>query len=92
MKYTIGQEITVKSNKVKKTIIDCEQIEGINIYYMSDKTSYSEGQLSDLIYVELSEIAEISDLALIKLLDIENTAKRYYENIGKFLKNSKSTD
>jgi hypothetical protein len=92
MKYIIGQEITVKSNKVIKTIIDCERIEGINIYYMSDKTSYSEEELSDLLYVELSEISEISDFALFKLIDIENTVKRYSENMGKFLKNSKSTD
>ena len=53
MKYKIGDLVTViKTNEIK-TIVDCEIILGIDIYYMSDISSYSEDELLKITTEEI---------------------------------------
>ena len=53
MRYKIGDLVTViKTNEIK-TIIDCEIISGIDIYYMSDISSYSEDELLKITTEEI---------------------------------------
>jgi hypothetical protein len=40
MKYKINDKVYVIKLNVFKTIIDCEKIEGFELYYMSDLTAY----------------------------------------------------
>jgi hypothetical protein len=41
MKYNIGDKVIVNNSKKIKTIVDSEIINEIEIYYMSDNTSFS---------------------------------------------------
>jgi len=53
MRYKIGDLVTViKTNEIK-TIIDCEIISDIYIYYMSDISSYSEDELLKITTEEI---------------------------------------
>ena len=45
MEYNNGEKIIVVSNAEIKTIIDSEIINGIELYYMSDKTAYPLDQI-----------------------------------------------
>ena len=46
MKFHINQSVYCKDN-VLRTIVESETVGGVNIYYMSDNTSFAEYQISD---------------------------------------------
>ena len=48
MKFKINDSVKILKTNSLKTIVDCEQISDINIYYMSDITSYSENELCEI--------------------------------------------
>jgi hypothetical protein len=48
MKYNINESVITLTCKSVKEIIDSEVILGVEMYYMSDNTSYSSEQLIDL--------------------------------------------
>lgn len=45
MRYNINQSVVIKKCKTIKQVSDSEVICGVIIYYMSDKTSYSESEI-----------------------------------------------
>lgn len=45
MKYSINEEVLVINSNLPKTIEDSEIIDGEEIYYMTDKTSYHSDQI-----------------------------------------------
>jgi hypothetical protein len=48
MKYSINESVIVLSSKSVKEIVDREVILGVELYYMSDNTSYSSEQLINI--------------------------------------------
>lgn len=62
MKYHINETVHIINSNEQKTIIDYEFIEGIHLYYMSDKTSYPECELvSDYEVRKISEMFNFND-------------------------------
>ena len=88
MRYNINDKVTIiNSNNENKIISDCEIILGVEVYYMTDKTSYSLSQLKD--YYEFNnneELVEeiINSPGLQEMIDsnmgklVENVGKWYY--------------
>lgn len=80
MKYKIGDLVIVIKTNEMKTIIDCEIISGINIYYMSDISSYSENQLLKIITEEnfMYHLKNNKD-KIIDLIDYKSIGKNWAE-------------
>lgn len=84
MKYKIGDLVTVIGTNEMKTIVDCEVISSINIYYMSDISSYSEDQLLQITTEEvlMYKLKNNKD-KIINLIDYKTMAKnwaKWYNN------------
>ena len=82
--YKIGDLVkVVKTNEIK-TIIDCENILDVDIYYMSDITSYSENQLLRMTTEEILMVKlETNKEKIINLIDykkIGNNLAEWYKN------------
>lgn len=82
--YKIGDLVkVVKTNEIK-TIIDCENILDVDIYYMSDITSYSENQLLRMTTEEILMVKlENNKEKIINLIDykkIGNNWAEWYKN------------
>jgi hypothetical protein len=78
MEYNNGEKIIVVSNAEIKTIIDSEIINGIELYYMSDKTAYPLDQIineSDFLY----EFERDIDNLFLELLNEEDELMRKEE-------------
>jgi len=45
MKFSINEVVFIPSHGQTKTIVDSELICGVEVYYMSDKTSYTDFQI-----------------------------------------------
>ena len=90
MRYNINDTVVVISSNENKIISDCEIILGTEIYYMTDKTSYSISQLTD--YYEFNNNREellkeiinspgLKEITDTKLNDFtKNVIKWYYSN------------
>jgi len=80
MMYKIGDLVkVVKTNEIK-TIIDCENILDVDIYYMSDITSYSENQLSQMTTEEIFMVKlEDNKEKIINLINYEKIGKNWAE-------------
>jgi len=78
--YKIGDLVkVVKTNEIK-TIIDCENILDVDIYYMSDITSYSENQLSQMTTEEIFMVKlEDNKEKIINLINYEKIGKNWAE-------------
>ena len=59
MNFNINDIVILNDLKTKKQIVDSEIIEGIEMYYMSDNTSYSYSQIS-MSYSNFIELSELS--------------------------------
>ena len=84
MMYKIGDLVkVVKTNEIK-TIIDCENIWDVDIYYMSDISSYSENQLLRMTTEEILMVKlENNKEKIINLIDykkIGNNWAEWYKN------------
>jgi hypothetical protein len=80
MEYNNGEKIIVVSNAEIKTIIDSEIINGIELYYMSDKTAYPLDQIinkSDFLH-EFER--DIDNLFLELLNEEDELMKKEEEN------------
>ena len=82
--YKIGDLVkVVKTNEIK-TIIDCENILDVDIYYMSDISSYSENQLLRMTTEEILMVKlENNKEKIINLIDykkIGNNWAEWYKN------------
>ena len=84
MTYKIGDLVKVLKTEEVKTIIDCENILGVVIYYMSDITSYSENQLLRMTIEEIVMVKlENNKEKIINLIDykkIGNNWAEWYKN------------
>ena len=84
MTYKIGDLVKVLKTEEVKTIIDCENILGVDIYYMSDITSYSENQLLRMTIEEIVMVKlENNKEKIINLIDykkIGNNWAEWYKN------------
>lgn len=83
MKYKINELVYVNNTNVPKNIVDSENICGVEIYYMSDNTSYSKEQII-MIYNEfqlLSEHIGNNRKKIIKLIDTDSIA----QNLSNFV-------
>jgi hypothetical protein len=80
MKHKIGDLVKILKTNEVKTIIDCENILDINIYYMMDVTSYSESQLSQMTNEEIfmSEL-ENNKEKIINLIDYKKIGRSWAE-------------
>jgi hypothetical protein len=80
MMYKIGDLVkVVKTNEIK-TIIDCENILDVDIYYMSDITSYSENQLLRMTTEEILMVKlENNKEKIINLIDYKKIGKNWAE-------------
>jgi hypothetical protein len=83
MKFSIG-DIVYSKDKIKKTIVDREIIDGIELYYTSDNSSYSVTQLiSENEYQNL--FININKDKIISLIDFKkvgnNWANRYERKV-----------
>ena len=58
MKYSIDDILVEKETGFSKKIIDIENIEGFDIYYMDDNTSYSELNLDQNFKTDMDIIKE----------------------------------
>lgn len=78
--YKIGDLVkVVKTNEIK-TIIDCENILDVDIYYMSDITSYSENQLLRMTTEEILMVKlENNKEKIINLIDYKKIGKNWAE-------------
>ena len=81
MKYELNSKVFVKDTTIEKKIVDAENIFNTWIYYMLDKTSYSESQIqseSDFQYDYI--ISKIKDpLVFSRIFDTKKTAKAMSE-------------
>lgn len=81
MKYELNSKVFVKDTTIEKKIVDAENIFNTWIYYMSDKTSYSESQIqseSDFQYDYI--ISKIKDpQVFLRIFDTKKTAKAMSE-------------
>ena len=82
--YKIGDLVkVVKTNEIK-TSIDCENILDVDIYYMSDISSYSENQLLRMTTEEILMVKlENNKEKIINLIDykkIGNNWAEWYKN------------
>ena len=68
MKYKVGDYIKTNNSKDFIKIVDCETINGINLYYMSNNTSFAENQI-----VEISSYNDI----------LKNDSKKFISSIPK---------
>lgn len=86
MKYKINELVYVDNTNTPKKIVESEKIGGIEIYYMSDNTSYSKEQILMLYteYLELNDYINLNKKKVIELFDIKKMAnqvnKFYLEN------------
>ena len=82
--YKIGDLVkVVKTNEIK-TIIDCENILDVDIYYMSDISSYSENQLLRMTTEEILMVKlENNKEKIINLIDY----KKFGNNWAEWYKN-----
>jgi len=89
MRYNINDRVVVVSSNENKIILDCEIILGTEIYYMTDKTSYSVSQLTD--YYEFSDNNEellkeiinspgLKEITDSKIEEFANNAVKWYED------------
>ena len=78
--YKIGDLVkVVKTNEIK-TIIDCENILDVDIYYMSDISSYSENQLLRMTTEEILMVKlENNKEKIINLIDYKKIGKNWAE-------------
>ena len=80
MIHKIGDLVKVVKTDEVKTIVDCETILGINIYYMLDITSYSENQLSQMTTEEIFMVKlENNKEKIINLINYEKIGKNWAE-------------
>lgn len=89
MRYKIGDLVTViKTNEIK-TIIDCEIISNVELYYMSDSTAYPSHELTKFKNLNSKEELEKKLLdnkeLIINLIDYEKRIKNWSDWL---LKNS----
>jgi hypothetical protein len=80
MKFSIG-DIVYSKDKIKKTIVDREIIDGIELYYTSDNSSYSVTQLiSENEYQNLFiNINKDKIISLIDFKKVGNNWANWYE-------------
>ena len=80
MKFSIG-DIVYSKDKIKKTIVDREIIDGIELYYTSDNSSYSATQLiSENEYQNLFiNINKDKIISLIDFKKVGNNWANWYE-------------
>ena len=80
MKFEVNQEVWVTKENVIKTIIDKEIIDNLEIYYMSDSTSYVSFQLKSFekkYQNDLEVIIETKKDNIVKLLKVDDFAKSW---------------
>jgi hypothetical protein len=82
MKYSINEIVHIIDSNEQKTIIDYEFIEGIHLYYMSDKTSYPECKL-----ISDYEVRKISDMFNFKDPIWDSWKEKCKQNIGNYIDN-----
>ena len=84
MIHKIGDLVKVVKTDEIKTIIDCENILCVDIYYMSDITSYSENKLLRMTTEEILMVKlETNKEKIINLIDykkIGNNLAEWYKN------------
>lgn len=92
MIYKINELVYVYNEEKEKKIVDCENIIGVNIYYMSDGTSYSEEQIN-MSHCECDDLDEFitnNKETILKLFDTEKLASQLYEFYSKNKKSKKN--
>lgn len=89
MKYSIGESVYVIKSGEFKTIVDSEFICGIELYYMSDLTSFPLEQLTKFKNLksreELDKKLSDNKERIVNLINYEKVSKNWSEW---FLKNS----
>jgi hypothetical protein len=78
MRFLIGEKVFTQKEGIEKNIIDSEIIDNQEIYYMSDKTSYSKSQLisdGDKFIKELLDNKE----KITSLINYKQVAKNWVE-------------
>lgn len=93
MKFHINQSVYCKDN-VLRTIVESEAVGGVNIYYMSDNTSFAEYQISDNsndggTLFELTTNAKKNISQVINSDGFRKSVKNVYEKLQKELKRLK---
>jgi len=82
MKFLIGEKVFTQKEGIEKNIIDSEIINKVEIYYMSDKTSYSETQLvsdGENFIKKLSDNKE-KIISLINYDKVTDNMVKWYKN------------
>ena len=92
MRYKINESVYVYNEEKEKKIVDCENIIGVNIYYMLDGTSYSEEQIK-ISYCECHDLDGFitnNKEKILKLFDTEKLASQLYEFYSENKKSKKN--
>lgn len=95
MRYKINESVYVYNEEKEKKIVDCENIIGVNIYYMSDGTSYSEEQIK-ISYCEYHEYHDLDGFItnnkekILKLFDTEKLSSQLYKFYSENKKSKKN--
>lgn len=84
MKYNINDTVRVVENNSIKKIIDFEYIEGVNLYYMSDLTSYPEENILSIVDVNFEKALDEYFNSKYYQDRIEIIATTMAENLKKF--------
>lgn len=78
MKYEVGEIVYIQKCSKLKRIYDSEIIYGVEMYYMSDNTSYSSNELSRTYCEENLEKKIEKNLSKIKtLIDFKKTSNNW---------------
>ena len=84
MKHNTSEVVRIINTNQVKVISVCELIDGVEIYYMTDNTSFSRDQLKTLSYSheELIELISDNTKNIISFIDFDNvinTSKKWNE-------------
>lgn len=89
MKYDKTDVVILGDMKTSKKIVDSEIINGVNLYYMSDKTSYSE----ESIMMTLNELESLKVLCrenFFKIFDRKKMISEMSDSLTRFYREKKS--